>query len=223
MKALAIDGAISKLTISAKNEDKICTSIYDIGMRQSEILIPSIDYVIEKVGLEKSELDYIAITIGPGSFTGLRLVISAAKALQLAFNIPVYGISSLEIYSFEFANFNLPILSCIDAKKDCFYASLNNNSKIILEDGDWPVEKIISATKKIKELIICGPDCITLKNLISDKNKKIKIYTPNVQINTCESLFTLAEQKITAKIPPIKDFDGPVYLRASEAELKLEK
>ena len=57
MKALSIDGAISRLTVSAKNDDKIFTSIYDIGMRQSESLVPAIDYVLEKVDLKSSDLD----------------------------------------------------------------------------------------------------------------------------------------------------------------------
>ena len=91
MKALAIDGAISRLTIAAKNDDKICTTVFDIGMRQSEILVPSIESVLEKVNLSSSELDYITITIGPGSFTGLRLAISAAKAIKRKQRAPRAG------------------------------------------------------------------------------------------------------------------------------------
>ena len=82
MKALSIDCAVSRLMISAKNDDKIFTSIYDIGMKQSESIVPAIDYALEEVLLSPSELDYTAITLGPGSFTGLRLGISAAKAIE---------------------------------------------------------------------------------------------------------------------------------------------
>lgn len=223
MKALAIDGAISRLTIAAKNDDKICTTVFDIGMRQSEILVPSIESVLEKVNLSSSELDYITITIGPGSFTGLRLAISAAKAIELAYNIPIYPVSSLKIYSYDFENFEYPVLSCIDAKKERFYANLFNKDKYILEDGDYEISKLIDSVKKIKKLIICGPDCELLKNIIQEKNKKISIFTPKIQINTCDSLFKISEKNIADKIPPLKDFDGPVYLRASEAEIKLEK
>ena len=47
MKALSIDCAVSRLMISAKNDDKIFTSIYDIGMKQSESIVPAIDYALE--------------------------------------------------------------------------------------------------------------------------------------------------------------------------------
>ena len=96
MKALAIDCAVSRLTIAAKNEGKTCTCIYDIGMKQSEILVPSIEYVLSKVDLTSADLDYTVLTEGPGSFTGLRLGFSALKAIELAYNVPVYGISSLK-------------------------------------------------------------------------------------------------------------------------------
>ena len=104
MKALAIDCACSRLTVAAKNEDKTCTAIYDIGMRQSETLVPAIDFVLEKCSLAKNELDYTTLTIGPGSFTGLRLGISALKAIECSAGTPVYGISSLETYAFPYAS-----------------------------------------------------------------------------------------------------------------------
>ena len=223
MKALSIDGAISRLTISAKNEDKIFTSIYDIGMKQSESIVPAIDYVLEKTELKASDLDYCVISLGPGSFTGLRLAISAVKAIELAYDVPVYGISTLDMYSYPFENFETPVLSVIDANKNRYYASFKDNKKIILKDDDWPVENIIKTLKKYKKIIISGPDRIKIKEIIEAQNKKIKCYSPQAQLVTAEILFELAEKKITAKEPSLKDFDGPLYLRASEAEIKNSK
>lgn len=223
MKALSIDGAISRLTISAKNEDKIFTSIYDIGMKQSESIVPAIDYVLEKTELKASDLDYCVISLGPGSFTGLRLAISAVKAIELAYDVPVYGISTLDMYSYPFENFETPVLSVIDANKNRYYASFKDNKKIILKDDDWPVENIIKTLKKYKKIIISGPDRIKIKEIIEAQNKKIKCYIPQAQLVTAEILFELAEKKITAKEPSLKDFDGPLYLRASEAEIKNSK
>ena len=221
MKALCIDGATSRMTIAAKNDDKIFTSIYDIGMKQSESIVPAIEEVLQKVELDPEALDYSAMSIGPGSFTGLRLAISALKAFELASDSPVYGISTLEMYAFPFMKFNLPVLSAIDANKGRFYARIVNGEKMILQDGDWETETIIQSVRKIKSIILAGPDCEKLEKIIKNQNKKINIYYSAVQPVTTDSLFALAEKKITARIPPLKDFDGPVYLRASEAEIKL--
>ena len=219
MKALSIDCAISRLMISAKNDDKIFTSIYDIGMKQSESIVPAIDYALEKVLLSPSELDYTAITLGPGSFTGLRLGISAVKAIELAYNVPVYGISTLTMHAYCFKDFELPVLAAIDANKNKYYANLSDKNKTILEDGDWDTDIIIKNVKKIKKLIVCGPDANKLKDIIIAQNKKIKILTPKTNIVTAEALFSIAEDMISKNQPGIKDFDGPLYLRASEAEI----
>ena len=219
MKALSIDCAVSRLMISAKNDDKIFTSIYDIGMKQSESIVPAIDYALEKVLLSPSELDYTAITLGPGSFTGLRLGISAVKAIELAYNVPVYGISTLTMHAYCFKDFELPVLAAIDANKNKYYANLSDKNKTIMKDGDWDTDIIIKNVKKIKKLIVCGPDANKLKDIIIAQNKKIKILTPKTNIVTAEALFSIAEDMISKNQPGIKDFDGPLYLRASEAEI----
>ena len=219
MKALSIDCAVSRLMISAKNDDKIFTSIYDIGMKQSESIVPAIDYALEKVLLSPSELDYTAITLGPGSFTGLRLGISAVKAIELAYNVPVYGISTLTMHAYCFKDFELPVLAAIDANKNKYYANLSDKNKTIMKDGDWDTDIIIKNVKKIKKLIVCRPDANKLKDIIITQNKKIKILTPKTNIVTAEALFSIAEDMISKNQPGIKDFDGPLYLRASEAEI----
>lgn len=221
MKALAIDCAVSKITIAAKNDDYSVTTVFDIGMRQSEILVPAIDEILSKININKSELDYTTLTIGPGSFTGLRLVISALKAIELAFGTPVYGISSLQTYSYPFNNFDCAVLSCIDANKDKYYANLTDNGKVILEDGDWDISKIINSVKKLKKVLICGPDAHKLAEIIKEQNKKITILTTKTPQITTQALFEIAEDMLNKNEPPLKDFDGPVYLRASEAEIKL--
>lgn len=219
MKALAIDCAVTRLVIAAKNDDKICTCIYDIGMRQSEILVPSIEYVLEKTGLKSNELNYTTLTVGPGSFTGLRLAISALKAIELAYNVPVYGISSLKAYEYTFLNFDLPIVTGIDANKDKFYARVVNNQTEILKDDDYEIESIENAVKDFEKFIIAGPDCIKLQSILQNKFPSSKIIISNTSQSTTDALFELAEKEIAANNPPLKDYDGPVYLRASEAEI----
>ena len=66
MKAIAIDSAGTRLTVAAKNDDAVVASVYDIGMKQSETLLPAIDAAVSKAGLRIVELDYTALCRGPG-------------------------------------------------------------------------------------------------------------------------------------------------------------
>ena len=223
MKALIIDSAVTKLTISAKNEDKTTTSIFDIGMRQSEIILSAIDHVLSKCSLTPDQLDYMAVTQGPGSFTGLRLAYSALKAIECAFNIPIYGVSSLLIHSYPYMDSDYYILSCIDANKDRFYAHIIKNNKEILCDGDYTLEELKEKIKDLDKLLICGPDRVKLYSLLKDDFSGKEIRYPKFNTVTSETLAFLAEEKIKNKEAPLEDYQGPVYLRASEAEIVLKQ
>lgn len=225
MKALAIDCACSRMTVAAKKDDYTFTAIYDIGMRQSETLVPAIDFAIEKCGLAKNELDYTALTIGPGSFTGLRLGISALKAIECAFGTPVYGISSLETYAYPFLDSLIPTLACIDANKDRFYAGIYHSGKVVLEDGDYEVPFIAERLSNIGELNLAGykKDTNKLEELLKTQGCTSSINKLTVPAVTTDSLFALAEKMISQGKTGLQEYDGPVYLRASEAEIKVNK
>ena len=221
MNILSLDCAVTRISLAVKTDSKFLSATYDIGMRQSEILVPSIDELLKKAELSPSELNATALTIGPGSFTGLRLGISALKAIELAYGVPVYGISSLEAYAFPYKNLELPVLSCIDANKDKFYCRITDSKKLILEDGDYELDTIISSAKNFDRMFICGPDCAKLAEQLSSALPEKKYLLPASPAMTAESLILITEKLIENGTEPLKDYDGPVYLRASEAELKL--
>ena len=222
MNILVLDCAVTKLSIAVKTEDKFISQTYDIGMRQSEILVPTIDEILSKAGITAADLNYSALTIGPGSFTGLRLGISALKAIELAYNVPVYGISSLTIYSYAYKDLGLPILTCIDANKDKFYACLSDQNSLILEEGDYEVEEIISKLNGLSNVLVAGPDAQKLADIIKENKNDIEVLTTKASAMTTEALVAITEDKISKGEATLKDFDGPVYLRASEAELALK-
>ena len=237
MNGLSIDCAISRLSIGAKKDEKTVSAIYDIGMKQSETLLPAIDYILQKSELKPCDLDYVSVTTGPGSFTGLRLGLSAAKAISLAKNIPVYAINSLDLYAFPFINFakenDFIIISEIDAKKERFYAEAFSQNGIFFESGDYTISEIIEKLKSSQipqKILVTGPESKLfseeLKTALkesADSLKKICVSFLPFENNTIESMFKMTENQIQNKIPPLSDYDGPIYLRKSEAEVKLEE
>ena len=202
MKALVIDAAASCMHIAAKNDDIKAYLSLDMGQKQSQKLLPAIDYILSELELKPSDLDYMALTSGPGTFTGLRIAFSALKAIELAQNVPIYGIPSLDAYAFPFTSFDGQLVSVIDAKKDQFFAAIYENGKTISEAEDTSAEAVAKKLSKI------------------DSSLDLIIYES--QPNPTESLFTIAEDMIEQKKEPLADYDGPVYLRKSEAEIKLE-
>lgn len=221
MNILVLDCAVTKISIAVKTEDKFISQTYDIGMRQSEILVPTIDEILSKAGLEAKDLNYSALTIGPGSFTGLRLGISALKAIELAYNVPVYGISSLTVYSYAYKDLGIPVLTCIDANKDKFYSCITDQNTLLLEEGDYEVDEIISKLNGLSKILIAGPDAQKLASIIKENKKDIEVLTTKASAMTTEALAAITEDKVSKGEAALQDYDGPVYLRASEAELAL--
>ena len=224
MKALAVDLAVSKLSVAAKNEEHTVSVQFDIGMKQSETILPAIDYVLKSAGLNKSELECLTLCSGPGSFTGLRLCYAALKAISMAFNIPLYGISTLDAFAEHYKKLPFTIVSCIDAKKDKFYAKIWEDGKLSTGEGDYEIPFIadkLSASKK--DIFICGADAELLKQKITEAKPSLSaknIYTVDFTVNTTDQLFKITEQMIKEGKAPLNEYDGPVYLRASEAEEK---
>lgn len=222
MKALAIDSAASNMIISAKNDFLTATLSLDLGQKQSQKILPAIDYVLKQVELESKDLDYTALCSGPGTFTGLRLAFSALKAIELAHNVPVYGIPSLDVYAFPFKNLNMQTISVIDAKKNQFFAAIYKNEQTILEAEDTTAERVYSKLNKEEEILICGPDASIFSNLLKEIDSNLKIKFTSAQPLSTQSIFSIAENMIEQKKEPLADYDGPVYLRKSEAEIALE-
>jgi tRNA threonylcarbamoyladenosine biosynthesis protein TsaB len=93
---LAIDTAAPRLQLALwRAPDRVDTLIEDMTTGQAERLFPALAELLAKAGIAYADLTRIATTTGPGSFTGLRIGLSAARGLGLALNLPVLGIPSL--------------------------------------------------------------------------------------------------------------------------------
>jgi len=89
----------------------------------SQTLFQFLPLLLEKTQLSMQDIQFIAIDIGPGSFTGLRIGLSAVKAFSLVYDYPLIPVSSLEVLAYNFFGTNIPIVSLIDAyTQEIFFA-----------------------------------------------------------------------------------------------------
>jgi tRNA threonylcarbamoyladenosine biosynthesis protein TsaB len=93
------------------------------GRRHAENLAPAIDFVRRQARIEMAEISAVAVDIGPGLFTGLRVGIAAAKAVAHALRVPMIGISSLDLLAWPVRHTSREIVAVIDARRgEVFYA-----------------------------------------------------------------------------------------------------
>jgi len=224
MKALAIDSASSCITFAAINDKKSAILSLNIGMHQSECLIPSIQEVMDKTGLKPEDLDFTCMDLGPGSFTGLRLAFSALKAFELSHNTPLYGIPTLEACSYPWSFYTGAVLSVIDAKKNSFYAQVFRNGEKCTDIEDSSVSKIITHIDSEENVLVCGPDAAFFvaqaRELRPTQNFTL---VKGISASPIHSLLEIANKKFEKNESGLAEYDGPLYIRKSEAELSLKK
>jgi tRNA threonylcarbamoyl adenosine modification protein YeaZ len=116
---LAIDTAAPRLQLALLRDDgRIETLVEDMATGQAERLFPALAELLARAGVAYSDLGRVAVTTGPGSFTGLRIGLSAARGLALALAIPVLGIPSLLALSLTASG---PVAILLDARRDESY------------------------------------------------------------------------------------------------------
>lgn len=149
----------------------------------SQVILPLVERTLQDGGLTPTDLDGIAVAVGPGSYTGLRIGVAAVKAMAFALHLPCFGISTLESLAYQAATANGLCSAVMKARQNLVYAGLyeNRNGKLqsVVKDGlyDMTEWKTIllqqtapvlmtgdAAAQFIGETIMLAPAAVRLQN-----------------------------------------------------------
>jgi len=220
---LAFDTCLNGCSVALWKDDKIITSrAINERNQQAKALIPLIAKVMQESGVEFHELSSIATTIGPGSFTGVRLGLAVARAFALAHNINLYTVSSLQLLAWQAAkqhyneyNEESLIVSAIDAYRNQLYLQVFKN-----DSSTTPMMEAFACnsddlTKHLTEktYITAGNGTEILENRLPNKTFIQSRGTMNLDARV------LAEYTAIAVAPPTIAIEAtPLYLRDADAK-----
>ncbi len=232
MKILALDStAVSASCALVENDRIIFEYTVTAGLNHSETLLPMIEHGLKISGVSFDEIEMIAISNGPGSFTGVRIGVSLVKGLAFGKNIKCVGVSTLEALAYNLKGFCGVICPCMDARRNQVYNALfmSDGESItrITEDRALSVEElekeIKEYTAKGENVYLCGDGYYLVKNNVCSivQNTPARL----INQNACSVAF-LAEK--IYKSSPNADYSDtnlkPTYLRLPQAEReRLEK
>lgn len=140
MKILALD-ASAKSCAAALYEEKLLGEMYlDLGLTHSEKLLPMIDALLEVTDTEKASLSALAVTAGPGSFTGLRIGMATAQGLCRALSIPIAPVPTLLALKEGGSGFPGVVCPMMDARRGEVYTALYRGEEALLPGGPRPLD-----------------------------------------------------------------------------------
>ena len=136
MRLLVVDTALSLCTVAVGHGARIVARSEPMARGHQEALAPLAQAVMAEAGLAFADLDGVGVTVGPGSFTGLRVGLAFAQGLGAALNRPVVGLSTLDALAASVAPDGLPVVAVIDARRGQVYARLFDGAGEPLDAAD---------------------------------------------------------------------------------------
>jgi tRNA threonylcarbamoyladenosine biosynthesis protein TsaB len=194
MKILSFDTTNATLSVAILFDKKLVAGKNILeNNKHSEMLIPVIEECLNQAGIWYQDLDAIAFTNGPGSFTGIRVGLSCAKALAITTNLPVIAINSLEAMAYSYVNDYKKILVVNDARLEEFFIQeftiKNNQLKPSFEPMMIKVDELQEFLPKEKFLLVGSA-----KNMIKN-NLENAIISAGEDFIDAKNIALLAEEK----------------------------
>ena len=216
---LAIDSSAVTASAALTDGERIIKSEFaNTGLTHSETLLPMIKRVMGDTPY--GELDSIAITAGPGSFTGVRIGVATAKGLAFLNNTPCISVSTLEAIAYNFIEKDCVVCAVMDARRMQFYNALFRVSggrvERLTPDRAISIDALREELKAFENVIIAGDGArLCAENIELDN---CRLAEEELIYQNAVSVSKAAENK---KRIPAKEL-MPVYLRQSQAERELK-
>ncbi len=220
MNILAMDSTTKKAAVSLKLEDKIVLKEIDNEITHSEKLLPLVDEVLKENNVKIKDIDAFYTTLGPGSFTGVRIGIATVKALAKVLDKKIIGVTSLKLMALNHLDTKHKyILSTLDAKNTRVYYELfeitdNKELKDMNISGNLPYEALISLLreKEITDILVVTDNKEMLEKPFTEQ------ITGTEVISSTLDLRNIFKEDVTDKNTYTYETLDAMYFRNSEAE-----
>jgi len=218
---LAINTSTRQFSVGLILEEGILLTEYIMSSIKSgsSYLMPGIDFLLRHSEKKLEDIKAVAVAIGPGSFTGLKVGLSVAKGMCFSMNIPIIGISSLEALAMQIPYSDIPITAIIDSRKrEYFFAQFAYKKGELVRINRDECIKIEKFPERFREkTIFIGNDYISQAELIREYIGRNAILAPSYLWHirsACIGILALRRLK-EKRFDDLIGLD-PIYLRPPE-------
>lgn len=228
MKILAFDSSAVSASVALVEDSKLLGETYlNTGLTHSRTLMPITDELLKTSGYTPADIDLFAVSVGPGSFTGLRIAVSSVKGMAAALDKPCVGVSTLEAMAYNLPHFgSYTICAVMDARCKQFYNGLFkvNGAEVarICDDRAIMVDSLSDELKNIEgDIVLVGDGANLAYSLLGEQNKNVVLPPQEMRYQKASSVAAAAIEKYEKGETLSAAALMPSYLRLSQAEREL--
>ena len=224
MKILALETSAKAVSVAVAEDGNILSSLFaNEGQTHSVTLMPMLDEMLAGAGLTLKDIGAVAVSHGPGSFTGLRIGVSAAKGLAWALELPCCGVSTLDTMAENGRGFEGLIIGAMDARRDQVY-----NAVFLCRDGSMErltPDRAIGLSELLAEIknrpeakLVVGDGTELCYNYLTENGILCQKLPHDQGLQSAEGVARVAcAMAAWGKLVSPQQLN-PVYLRLSQAE-----
>ncbi|BBO73780.1 tRNA (adenosine(37)-N6)-threonylcarbamoyltransferase complex dimerization subunit type 1 TsaB [Desulfosarcina widdelii] len=223
MNILAVDTATGSCSVAfLKDRRLIAEEVYTAGKTHSRHLMAIIDHILDRCEIAPADLDGIAVTRGPGTFTGLRIGLSTVKGLAAAIAKPVVGVSSLAALAFPLAWTRKPVVAMIDARRGEIYHARFSGGNGSEPSGKERVSGPQEAAKTLPEgAVLAGSGAVLYREVWESRRPDIRLAPETAHVIRAASVGMLAMHRFENQAADPADVLVPKYIRKSDAQIHM--
>lgn len=219
---LGIETSNSPLSIAIVKDGQVLIEVVqNIKKTHSVTAMPTIEQLVQLVGIEPKDIDAIAVSEGPGSYTGVRIGVTIAKTLAWTLNKPIVGVSSLKVLASNAQLWNGLVCSIIDARRNNVYAAVfrGNEMTPIIKEKHVEINELLNEIAQLNEQVMfIGSDVGMFKDIIEEKlGNNATIAPTSICLPRASKLIELANEEQPIVDEQVHTF-VPKYYRLAEAE-----
>lgn len=229
MKILAIDTSATAASVAVAVEDKIIGEYFiDTKLTHSQTLMPMAEQLLKNVSLSVKDLDAVAVNAGPGSFTGVRIGVAAAKGIAFADDLPCVSVSTLHSMAYNMLESDCIVCGVMDARcQQVYNAMFKVNGKSVerlTEDRALSLEDLKLELERINDkVILVGDGAVIAEKYFEGKLSNVVSAPVNKRMQKASSTAIAALEMLKEGKTVNSDELMPVYLRLPQAQRELNK
>ncbi len=224
MVVLALDTATERLALALRRDDRTLAELHlDLGRKHAEKILVGLDGLLADVDVRPRDLDGIAVSLGPGSFTGLRIGLAFAKGMAMATGALLVGVPTLTVLARGAEPWIGPVVACLDARRgEVYYAAYNlgDGGAELLDDASRagsPVEAAARTGLLGPRVLVIGTGAEALRPFLGPE----ALLAPrDLAFPRASVLAALGAEELSRGAGAEPDHLEPIYVRRSDAELK---